>query len=269
MIDTHCHLDAPEFEGLQHNIITQAWQTGVKQIVVPAVLAHHADNLVALAASYPGVCFALGVHPMFVEPLQSRGLAALESALRSAVELHRSNPALVAVGEIGLDGFVGPISHWQLQVFECQLKVARDFDLPVILHVRKAVDPVLARLRRFGIQSGIAHAFNGSFQQAGACLDQGLALGFGGASTFTRALQIRRLASQLPDDALVLETDAPDIAPAWLHGEHNTPAQVVGIAGALAQLRGVSLAAIEQISTTNAYRVLPRLSQAPQHQPSS
>ncbi len=143
--------------------------------------------------------------------------------------------------------------------YDAQLKLARDFDLPVILHVRRSQDIILKYLRRVSVQGGIAHAFNGSFQQAGSFIDLGFKLGFGGAMTFTRALQIRRLATQLPVSAIVLETDAPDIAPAWLHPQRNSPEQLPSIGESLAALRGMPAEEVAHVTTVNAYAALPRL----------
>jgi TatD DNase family protein len=151
----------------------------------------------------------------------------------------------VAVGEIGLDFYVpGFDAARQERFFTEQLKIARDFDLPVLLH-----------LRRIGTRGGIAHAFNGSRQQADEFLRLGFKLGFGGAMTFTRATRIRRLASSLPCEALVLETDAPDIPPAWLADGRNTPAELPRIAGVLAELRGADRAEVERFTTANAVSV--------------
>jgi TatD DNase family protein len=161
-----------------------------------------------------------------------------------------------AVGEIGLDFYVpGFDAARQERLFAEQLKIARDFDLPVLLHARRSVDCILKHLRRIGARGGIAHAFNGSREQADAFLRLGFKLGFGGAMTHPRAARLRRLASSLPGEALVLETDAPDIPPAWLAGGRNAPAELPRIAGALAELRGVERAEIEGFTTANAAAV--------------
>ena len=150
----------------------------------------------------------------------------------------------------------------QQRFFEAQLAMARDFDLPVILHTRRSVDAVTKQLRRYRPSSGIAHAFNGSPQQAGILIGLGMAIGFGGAMTFERARNIRRLATSLPEDALVLETDAPDIPPAWVHPGRNAPGELARIADVLAGLRNHSTAGIAALTTRNARRVLPVLQAA-------
>ncbi|HHT9063100.1 TPA: TatD family hydrolase, partial [Burkholderia cenocepacia] len=180
--------------------------------------------------------------------------------LRMEIEASLDDPRFVAIGEIGLDYFVPGLDEDRQQFFyQGQLRLAREFDLPVLCHVRKSQDRVLAGLRRFGVRRGIAHAFNGSFQQAEAYLAQGLHLGFGGNVTFTRARQIRRLATELPLDALVVETDAPDIAPEWAYKSRNTPDQVPRIGVVLAELRGLDTGELAVCTSANALAALPRL----------
>ena len=164
----------------------------------------------------------------------------------------------VAVGEIGLDLYVADIDPArQEHFFVEQLRLARDFDLPVLLHVRRAVDAVLKQLRRFKVRGGIAHAFNGSRQQADEFIKLGFALGFGGAITYDGSTRIRELARHLPLEAIVLETDAPDIPPAWLNGSRNTPAELPRIAAVLAELRELPVAELVQRTAANARAVLP------------
>jgi TatD DNase family protein len=147
----------------------------------------------------------------------------------------------------------------QERFYNEQLRIARDYNLPVLLHVRRSQDIILKYLRRISVPGGIAHAFNGSFQQAEEFIRHGFKLGFGGAMTFTRALQIRRLAADLPQQALVLETDAPDIAPAWLHPQRNSPEELPRIGRVLAELRGMPVDVLAQITSENARSMLPRL----------
>jgi TatD DNase family protein len=176
------------------------------------------------------------------------------------IEASLDDPLFVGLGEIGLDYFVAGLDDARQQFFyNEQLKLAHEFDLPVICHVRKSQDQVLKGLRRNSVHRGIAHAFNGSFQQAQAFIDHGMHLGFGGNLTFERALQIRRLAAQLPLDALVVETDAPDIAPSWLYRQRNTPDQIPAIGVGLAQLRGIGVDELSIGTTANAHAALPRL----------
>ena len=264
-IDTHCHLDAPEFDADRPAVIERARAAGVPQIVIPAVAAAHFDAARQLAHEH-GLAYALGIHPLFVDRAQEGDLDRLQAALAT----HRDDPRLVAIGEIGLDHFVpGLDRERQEQFYLRQLKLAREFALPVILHVRRSADALLKQLRRIEVPGGIAHAFNGSDQQARMFVDMGFRLGFGGTLTYERALQIRHLAASLPDHAPVLETDAPDIPPAWLYrsaaeraaGEtsRNEPGELPRIAESLARLRGWSIQETARITCRNARAALPKL----------
>jgi len=247
-IDTHCHLDAPEFDHDRDAVVARARDAGVATLVVPAITLDTLPQTLAMRQRY-GCPVALGLHPIYERSHREEHLP----ALRAMIE--QESP--VAVGEIGLDFFVtGLDAQRQTELFAAQLKMARDFDLPVLLHVRKSQDQVLKQLRRFGVRRGIAHAFNGSPQQAQAYLDQGMKLGFGGNLTFERALNIRRLAMDLPLEAIVLETDAPDISPEWAYQQRNEPAYLPRIAHLLAELRGTDLTTIMQATSRNAETVL-------------
>ena len=257
LIDTHCHLDAAEFDGQADRLASLAGQGGVHGIVIPAVSR---DNFAAVAklGKYGG--YALGIHPLYVA---DAGEADLD-LLRERIEQALADQYFVAIGEIGLDFFVPELCtpemrDKQTHFYRAQLRLAREFQLPVLLHVRRSVDQILKGLRQIAVPGGIAHAFNGSVQQADMLIRLGFKLGFGGAMTYTRALQIRRLASSLPLSAIVLETDAPDIAPSWLQSGPNTPLQLVQIASTLAALRNQPVEEIASATTANALAVLPRL----------
>ncbi|MDY7548993.1 TatD family hydrolase [Glaciimonas sp. GNP009] len=259
-IDTHCHLDAAEFGGEQTTFAEAALQHQVSWIVIPAVERANFATVAAIAAEQSNCTYALGIHPIFVPQAEESDLL----ALRAAIKLAMDDPLFVAIGEIGLDFFVpglgeGVLRAKQEHFYVEQLKLAREFDLPVLLHVRRSQDTLLKYLRRIKVRGGIAHAFNGSFQQAEAFIELHFKLGFGGAMTFTRALQIRRLAAELPLTALVLETDAPDMSPAWLHPQKNAPAQIPLIAEVLAKLRGMTTEQLAKATTANALAALPRL----------
>jgi TatD DNase family protein len=264
-IDTHCHLDAPEFDGDRDAVWERARAAGVTMAVLPAVEVAHFEGVRALAHRHR-LAYALGIHPLYVHRAPADALDRLADALRA----HRDDPRLVAVGEIGLDHFVpDPDRELQQRFYLEQLRLAREAKLPVILHVRRSADELLAGLRRIEIGGGIAHAFNGSAQQAREFAVRGFKLGFGGAMTFERALQIRRLAQSLPDTVPVLETDAPDIPPLWLYRSadarsrgdraRNEPAELPRIAEHLASLRGWSLAQTAERTNANAEAALPRL----------
>ena len=266
-IDTHCHLDAAEFDTDRDAVVARARAAGVTQIVIPAVDAHNLERVRELAHEH-GFAYALGIHPLYVMNAKPDALDRVAEAL----ERHAGDERLVAVGEIGLDFFVPGIDpDTQQRFYVEQLKLAKRAGLPVLLHVRRSADQLLAGLRRIGFpHGGIAHAFNGSEQQARAFIDLGFKLGFGGTLTFERSLQIRRLAATAPETALVLETDAPDIPPQWLYktaderaarpGQgRNESSELPRIAQSLAELRGWTSARTAEITRANARVALPRL----------
>lgn len=272
-IDTHCHLDAPEFTSDVAAVRDRARARGVVHCVLPAVQVQDFARARALAHQF-GNSYALGIHPLYVKDATDEDLARLDAALTA----HHDDPRLVAVGEIGLDYFVPelcvrPLRERQEFFYVEQLKLARQHGLPVILHVRRSADQLLKGLRAVGNGTpwhGIAHAFNGSLQQAQAFIALGLKLGFGGALTYERAQNLRRLATELPLDALVLETDAPDMPPHWLYRTaeeranghtqgRNEPAELPRIALELAALRGITPEALAQATAQNAVQALPRL----------
>lgn len=259
-IDTHCHLDAHEFGGESVAVAEKAGQAGVSMIVIPAVDRYNFAPVAQLAATAPNACYALGIHPMCVPNATEQDLV----ALRRLAEAALGDPRFVAIGEIGLDFFIPMLCEPAMRekqdhFLREQLRMARDFGLPVLLHVRRSQDQVLKHVRQIRPAGGIAHAFNGSFQQAQTYIDLGFKLGFGGAMTFTRALQIRRLATTLPLDAIVLETDAPDISPAWIHPARNSPEQLPAIGAALAEMRAMTPAQVAEATWNNALAALPRL----------
>jgi TatD DNase family protein len=270
-IDTHCHLDAREFDADRAAVVARANAAGVTMQVIPAVGVFNFDTVRALAHEHD-LAYALGIHPLCVGAAPDEDLDQLEQALRT----HKDDPRLVAVGEIGVDLFVPEliaIRPRQEHFYREQLKIARRAGLPVLVHVRRSSDAVLAGLRRIEVPGGIAHAFNGSDQQAAHFVERGFRLGFGGAVTFETALQIRRIAAAVPDSAPVLETDSPDIPPHWIYRTaaqrdavgppraqgRNEPAEMARIAETLAQLRGVSLAELATLVRANAHAAMPRL----------
>ena len=262
-IDTHCHLDAPEFDADRDAVRAAARARGVEHIVIPAVERAHWSGAIALAQRH-GDSYALGIHPLYTPRAQEADIAALRSLLAE----RQGDPQLVAVGEIGLDFFVPGLDHErQIWFYEQQIQLARTFGLPVILHVRKSSDRLLKTLRATPVVGGIAHAFNGSAQQAQAFIDLGFKLGLGGAITYDRALKLRELAATLPLESIVLETDAPDIPPHWLYttaeqraaGQpqgRNTSAELPRIAQEIARLRGMPLPALQAATTANARAAL-------------
>jgi TatD DNase family protein len=258
-IDTHCHLDAAEFDPDRNAVVARATAAGVHMAVLPSVdVAGFAT--VAACAHRHGYAYTLGIHPLAVPTALPEHLV----QLRAAAEAACADPRFVGIGEIGLDFLPGaPDTEKQEWYYAQQLAIAAQLGLPVILHVRRSADRLLFHLRRAGVRGGIAHAFNGSEVQAQGFLDLGLRLGFGGSATYAGSLRIRRFAASLPETALVLETDAPDIPPQWLRSggqtQRNEPAQLPRIAAEIAQLRQISTEALAQLSTRNALAALPRL----------
>lgn len=272
-VDTHCHLDAAEFAGEAAAVHARALAAGVAHCVIPAVSAGNFSRVAGLAHAFSW-SYALGIHPLCVPDATAADLETLDEALGQA----RADPRLVAVGEIGLDYFVPSLTTSAMRerqefFYRAQLKLARKHGLPVILHVRRSADKLLKHLREIvseGSWTGIAHAFNGSDQQAQEFVKLGFKLGFGGAVTFEPALQLRRLAAGLPLHALVMETDSPDIPPYWLYKTaaereqglaqgRNEPAELPRIAQAVASLRSMTVESLATASTANAVAALPKL----------
>lgn len=249
LIDSHCHLDALEFSLDRDAVVARASTLGVRHIIVPAVHAQNFAQVQATCRRYALCRAAYGLHPMFVAQHQPQDLQVLRQILQT-------EPA-VAVGEIGLDGWDKGLD-WALQLtwFEAQLNLADELALPVLLHVRHAVDAVILQLRRTGVRRGIAHAFNGSLQQAGQLIDMGFKLGFGGAVTWPNAIRLRALAVHVPLSCIVLETDAPDMSPAWARGQRNQPEYIARIAHELAMLRGIHVEEVSAVTTANVQQVL-------------
>ena len=249
MIDTHCHLDAAEFDADRDAVWAKAREAGVGTIVIPAIAAFNFPTVRDCCQRFEGCLPAYGIHPLYVPGAREEDLNILRDWLKS------EKP--VAVGEIGLDLFVTDVDPGRQELFFSeQLKIARDFGLPVLLHVRRAVDQVLKHLRRIEVPGGIAHAFNGSRQQADEFIKRGFKLGFGGTLTFEGSRRIRELAATLPLEAIVLETDAPDIPPAWLNRGRNSPGELPRIAAELAALRNLPVAELAAATSLNARQVL-------------
>ena len=276
-IDTHCHLDAPEFSAFSPIAGELRAYAAIKNVVNCVYPAVHPFNFQAVRelAHAHGDSYALGIHPLYVKDATEHDLKLLDEELAVRV----ADPRLVAIGEIGLDFFVtelnvSPLREKQIHFYREQLKLAKKYDLPVVVHVRQSADLLLKGLRDIAAQNypwrGIIHAFNGSDSQAAAFIKLGFKLGFGGAMTFDRALQLRHLATTLPLYAIVLETDAPDMPPHWLYktaeqraaGEpqgRNEPAQLPRIAQVLADLRGISLEDVSRAVWENSLNALPKL----------
>ena len=258
--DTHVHWRAAEFDTDRDEALERAYAAGVRYCLNPSVSVDDMVKVRTLAESstlkgyWPQIFPAYGIHPLYVDQCAPDDLHQLDQWIRT------QRPS--AIGEIGLDAYPGaPDMDRQRQLFEAQLELAVTHQLPVVLHVRHAVEWVIQSIKRVQakgqkIPGGIAHAFNGSRAQAEQLIRMGFLLGFGGSSTYEGSTRIRSLVAQLPLNALVLETDAPDMAPVWLRGQRNETNQLPLIAQTIADLRGMSLAALSEATTANALQLL-------------
>ena len=248
LYDSHCHLDAAEFDADRPAVLARARDAGVARQLVPAVDRASWDAIRTLCAAEPGLRPAYGLHPMFLDRHQPYHLDELRDWLES------ERPA--AVGECGLDFFVDGLDpDKQRLYFRRQLELARDFDLPVVLHARRAVEEVIATLREVGGQRGVVHSWSGSEEQARQLFDLGFCLGIGGPVTYDRAKRLRRTVASMPLDCLLLETDAPDQPDADWRGQRNEPARLRQVLAVVAQLRGQPAAAIAEATSANALRL--------------
>jgi TatD DNase family protein len=248
LVDSHCHLDAPEFDADRAQVLARARAAGVVAQVVPAIRLADFAALRDLCAAHADLHPAYGLHPMF---LADHAPAHID-ALREWLDRERA----VAVGECGLDFFVeGLDAQTQRDYFTAQLRLARDFDLPVILHARRAVDEVIATIKRFAPLRGVVHSYSGSAEQARQLWNLGFFIGLGGPITYERAHRLRSLVATMPLEFLLLETDAPDQPLSTHRGERNEPAYLIEVADTVARLRDADAASIAQATTLNAKRL--------------
>jgi TatD DNase family protein len=248
LIDSHCHLNFDVFDADREQVLARCADLGVRDIVVPATTIDSWSDVLALCERHPQLHPTLGLHPLLMDQHPDDALARLEQAL--------STHQVVAIGEIGLDFyFPGQAREAQTALFNGQITLAEQFDLPVILHVRKAHDQVLKILRNARIRGGIAHAFNGSLQQAEQYRELGFLFGVGGALTYPRATKLQKLFTTLPADSIVLETDSPDMPLAGQQGERNSPENIPLILTRLAELRSETEQALAKVTTDNCRRL--------------
>ncbi len=253
LIDTHTHLDFPDFDADRSLLLANARAKGVERLVVLGVYQSNWQRVWELAQTEHGVYAALGLHPVYLQQHQPEHV--LE--LRTWLERLSGEKKLCAIGEFGLDYYLPELDRERQQtLFEAQLKLAAEFDLPVLLHVRRSHAQVIATLKRFQLKrAGIIHAFAGSYEEAREYIKLGFKLGLGGAATWPQALRLRKVVAQLPLAAIVLETDAPDMAPAMYANQRNSPEYLPEICTALADLRGVSSEELAAVSTANSRAV--------------
>ncbi|MDH5425541.1 MAG: TatD family hydrolase [Gammaproteobacteria bacterium] len=246
--DTHCHIDLAVFDADRDSIIKNCLSLGINRLVVPAIAANSWDNLLNITRQYSCLSHALGLHPVFIRQHKPSDISSLEQYINQ----HKP----IAVGEIGLDFFIeNPDREKQKDVFNDQLLLAEQHRLPVILHVRKAHDDVLALLKSKKITGGSCHAFNGSLDQAKRYIDLGFKLGFGGTMTYPNARKIHELARQLPLESILLETDAPDMSGFSHQGSRNQPDFIIDALKALADIKSMSLQELAMQTTDNAREV--------------
>jgi TatD DNase family protein len=245
LIDTHCHLDLPQYDQDRDQVLSRAQQAGVQAQIIPAIQASTWPRIRQLCAGHPQLYPSYGMHPMFMQAHEQTHIAELDRWLKT-------EPA-VAVGECGLDFYIkDPDRSGQLELFEAQLELAQRHRLPVIIHARKAVEEVINSLRHFSGIKGVLHSYSGSEQQAGRLIEMGFYLGFGGPVTYPRATRLQRLVQALPLEALLLETDAPDQPDSRHRGERNEPAHLGEILASISQLRGISPQALAAATRANA-----------------
>jgi TatD DNase family protein len=248
LVDSHCHLDAPEFDADRDAAILRARAAGVEQQVLPAVDAQGWPKLRDICGARTGLYPAYGLHPMYLPSHRPAHLKELGEWIA------REKP--VAVGECGLDFFVGGLdADSQRAYFDGQLALAREFDLPVIVHARRAVDAVIASFKRIGGLRGVVHSFSGSPEQARQLWQLGFLVGIGGPATYARANRLRGLVAGMPLEHLLLETDAPDQPDSGIRGQRNEPARLFHICETIALLRGEEAEAVAAATTRNAQRL--------------
>lgn len=249
IVDTHCHLDVSDFDQDRLDVLQHCHELGISKIIIPAIESKTWPNVLELCESEKGLYPALGLHPVFLEQHQADDIDKLEKLLEKFTP--------VAIGEIGLDFYIKELDQQQqIKLFEAQLQIAKNNNLPVILHIRKAHDLVLQSLKKIKVKGGFCHAFNGTLQQAEKYIGLGFKLGFGGTLTYENSTKIHKLAKSLPLEAIVLETDAPDMVVESHRGQRNSPEYIVDALSALAKIRNESIELIAEQTSRNADDVI-------------
>lgn len=246
MIDTHCHLDFPDFDTDRMEVLSRTLQQQVSKVIIPGVKADTWEQLIEFCNPQPALHFALGLHPYFINDHNEEDLAFLTKTLKGS--------GAVAVGEIGLDFYQKHHDkNKQIHFFHQQLKIAGNLNLPVIIHARKSHDEIIKQLQLVDFNAGGSiHAFNGSLQQADKYIAMNFKLGFGGMLTYERSSKLRDLAEKIPLRHIVLETDAPDMTGFEHHGQRNSPEYLPEIAKTLANIKKVDFSVVAKQTSINA-----------------
>lgn len=245
IIDTHCHIDLDIFDNDREVIIKNCRNFGIKYIVVPAIESQSWPTLLKITKEYEELYPALGLHPVFIKKHTIDDITLLDEYVR------KYSP--IAIGEIGLDFFIKDTDkEKQKDFFSAQLSIAKQHELPVILHVRKAHDDVLNIIKTSNVMGGSCHAFNGSYEQAKRYIDFGFKLGFGGTMTYPNARKIHDLAKKIPLEHIILETDAPDMSGFNHQGERNQPDYIMDALLALSELKGININKVAHQTSLNA-----------------
>lgn len=248
LIDTHCHLDVEDFDTDRQQVIDHCYQLGIKKIIVPAIVSKTWPTLLQICKQQPSLYPALGLHPVFINQHTESDLQQLKASLQQYTS--------IAVGEIGLDYYIeNPNKERQLYFFQAQLEIAAEFDLPVILHIRKAHNDVLKLLKKIKVKGGSCHAFSGSYEQGMEYIKLGFKLGFGGTLTYPNARKIHALAKDIPLEHIILETDAPDMSGHKHRGQRNSPEYLPEALMALASLKNISEEEVAKITSENASKI--------------
>lgn len=253
LIDSHCHLDFPVFDQDRAAVIARSQALGVNKMIVAGVTRQHWPRLWQTVEATPGLYGALGLHPYFLTEHQDDDI----QALRAQLTTYAGHPKLCAVGEIGLDFFLKDLDRQrQIDLFEQQLSLASEFNLPVIIHARRANAQITACLKQAQLpRAGIIHAFSGSYEEAMEYIKLGFLLGFGGAATWSSATRLQSVLRRLPIEHIALETDSPDMPPEWLAGERNSPEQLPRICQHLAAIYGMPSQDFAAHTTQNVQRL--------------
>jgi len=248
LIDCHCHLDFDAFDSERSEVLSRASRNGVTQIIVPGVKRVHWGRIRELCDTRAELHACYGLHPYYADDHSDQDLSQLQHWVDS--------PDCIAIGECGLDYRKDQADRQvQMKFFDAQLDIARNCNKPVVIHSVRATADVIVSIRNHPGLSGMIHSYSGSYEQAMQLVGMGFFISLGGAITYDHARKIRAAASNVPLDAILLETDAPDQADSAHAGQRNEPAYLVNVLKCLSELREESAEIIAEQTTANAYRL--------------